>query len=73
MSSERRDPHDGEYIGNIFGRRLTIISAIIVFSFAGFALYRHLSLGVPFGLDDPDAMETSVDSLDLQRQKDTLD
>ena len=72
MSSERRDPHDGDYIGNIFGRRLTIISAIVVLTFTGFALYRHWALGVPFGLEDPDAMEQNVDSIDLQMPKDTL-
>lgn len=66
MKDEKRDPHDGDYIGNIFGRRVTIISAVIVLLFTGLAIYRHWALDEPFGMDDPAQMETNVDSLDLQ-------
>jgi hypothetical protein len=50
--SEKRDPFDGEYIGSIFGPKLTLYGGILILLFTGLALYRHWSLGVPFGLEE---------------------
>jgi hypothetical protein len=51
--SEKRDPFDGEYIGNVFGPKLTLYGGILILFFTGLALYRHWSLGVPFGWEEP--------------------
>lgn len=51
--SEKRDPFDGEYIGSIFGPKLVLYGAVIILFFTGLALYRHWSLGVPFGWEQP--------------------
>jgi hypothetical protein len=43
---EKRDPHDGEYIGNIFGPKLTRYGLIFILLVLGLALYRHWTMGV---------------------------
>lgn len=55
--SEERDPFDGEYIGNIWGWRISLIGAAVIVLLSAFAAYRHYTLGVPFGLEDPDKIE----------------
>ncbi len=61
---EKQDPFDGEYIGNIFGRKITIISAIVVIFFTAVVVYRHWALDVPPGLileeDMPDEVTTDT-------------
>lgn len=49
--AEQKDPFDGEYIGNVFGKKLTLIGAAIIIFFTALAAYRHWSMGVPPGLD----------------------
>lgn len=44
--NEKRDPFDGEYIGNIFGPKLTLYALLFLLFFIGLAVYRHWSLGV---------------------------
>ncbi|MEQ8702954.1 MAG: hypothetical protein RIC19_03495 [Phaeodactylibacter sp.] len=51
---EKKDPFDGEYIGNIWGWRISLIGAAVIVLLSAFAAYRHHSLGVPFGLEDPE-------------------
>lgn len=58
--SEKRDPFDGEYIGNVFGPKLTLYGAILILFFTGLALYRHWSLGVPFGWEPPQEEQTHL-------------
>lgn len=57
---EKKDPFDGEYIGNIWGWRISMIGAAVIVLLAAFAAYRHHSLGVPFGFEDPNATEQTV-------------
>lgn len=66
---EKRDPHDGDYIGNIFGPRLTLYGALFLLFFLGLAAYRHWSMGVSPGfileeeaITPPDPAE-AVDTL----------
>ena len=51
--NDKRDPYDGDYIGNIFGWKVSMIGAAVILLFVGIAAYRHVSLGVPIGFDDP--------------------
>lgn len=50
--SEKRDPHDGEYIGNLFGSKMTLYGGIFILLLVAFMVYRHWSMGVPFGMTD---------------------
>ena len=47
------DPHDGEYIGNIFGWKVSLIGLVVIVFFVSLAAYRHYTLDVPIGFDDP--------------------
>lgn len=58
--SEKRDPFDGEYIGNIFGPKITLYGAIIILFFAGLIAYRHWALDVPFGWEEPEESNVAV-------------
>lgn len=44
-----RDPFDGEYIGNIWGWKYSLIGAAIILFFLTLMIYRHYTLGVSFG------------------------
>ncbi|PSR15215.1 MAG: hypothetical protein DA408_03095 [Bacteroidetes bacterium] len=66
--SEKRDPFDGDYIGNIFGPKITLYGGLLILFFVAIILYRHWKLDVPFGLEDPAKMESPMenDSTKLQ-------
>jgi hypothetical protein len=61
-----KDPHDGDYMGNIFGWRISLFGLIVLLFFLGWILYRHYALDVPPGFewedDNPPARE--MDSLE---------
>lgn len=67
---EKKDPFDGEYIGNIWGWRISMIGAALIVLLASFAAYRHYTLGVPFGLEDPNAPQeqTVTDSTAVKQE-----
>ena len=50
---EASDPYDGEYIGNIFGWKVSLIGLGVIVFFVALAAYRHYSLDVPVGFEDP--------------------
>lgn len=52
MAAER-DPYDGDYVGNIFGWKLSLIGLVVILGFTALIVYRHYALEVPFGIDDP--------------------
>lgn len=56
--TKQRDPYDGEYIGNIFGWRFSLIGAAVILGLVAFAAYRHYSLGVPIGFEDQMELES---------------
>lgn len=49
---EEKDPFDGDYIGNIWGWRISMIGAVVIVLLSAFAAYRHYTLGVPFGMEE---------------------
>ncbi|OAV45398.1 hypothetical protein A3850_013245 [Lewinella sp. 4G2] len=51
--ADNKDPYDGEYIGNIFGWKISMIGLAVILFFTALAAYRHYSLDVPIGFDDP--------------------
>lgn len=50
---DKKDPFDGEYVGNIFGWRLSLYGALVIVVFLALAAYRHYTMDVPIGFDDP--------------------
>jgi hypothetical protein len=52
MKEEKRDPFDGEYIGNIWGWRLSLIGLGVLVFFLGLIAYRHYALDVPLGFEE---------------------
>ncbi len=50
--TEKRDPFDGEYIGNIFGPKITLYGGILILFFTAVVVYRHWALDVPFGMEE---------------------
>ena len=65
-SEERRDPFDGDYIGNIWGWRFSLIGLALIVLMGGIMVYRHYALGIPFGEQHPpgESTEAPVDTLD---------
>lgn len=51
MSEEQKDPFDGEYIGNIFGWKFSLLGLALILVLGSLMLYRHCAMDVPFGLD----------------------
>ncbi len=66
---ERKDPFDGEYVGNIWGWRFSLLGLALIVVMAGIMVYRHISLGIPFGEQAP--VETRIDP-DSTVMRDTL-
>lgn len=48
-----RDPFDGDYIGNIFGWNISMIGLVVMLLLGGLIAYRHITMDVPIGFDDP--------------------
>ena len=69
MSNRKvKDPFDGEYMGNIFGRNFTIFGIILLLLVGGTILYRHIVLDVPFGMEEvpPTPAETVQDTVKVE-------
>lgn len=50
---EKKDPFDGEYIGNIWGWKFSLFGAAMILFLLAVIVYRHYTLDVPAGFDDP--------------------
>ncbi len=55
MSEEKRDPMDGEYVGNIFGWRVSIIGAIVITILIILSIIRFGIMGI-----EPEFEDTGV-------------
>ncbi len=64
---EKKDPFDGDYIGNIWGWRISMIGAAVIVLLSAFAAYRHYTLDVPFGMEGqaPAKEQTASDTTRL--------
>lgn len=51
------DTWDGEYQGNVFGSKVALWGGLFILVLVLFAVYRHVSLGVPFGGTGTDKIE----------------
>jgi hypothetical protein len=67
--SERKDPFDGEYIGNIWGWKFSLFGGVVIFLLLALVVYRHQAMDVPVGFEDPtiekaNAVQDSTDFID---------
>lgn len=53
------DTWDGEYHGNVFGNKVALWGGLFILALVLFAVYRHVSLGVPFGGLPTDKIEAT--------------
>lgn len=51
--AEERDPYDGDYVGNIFGWKISMIGLAFIVFLSALAAYRHYTMDVPIGFEDP--------------------
>lgn len=65
MSDDKKDPFDGEYIGNIWGWKFSMIGLVIILLLLGIMLYRHWKLGVPFGLEQQSQEKVEINEVPL--------
>jgi hypothetical protein len=64
---ESRDPFDGEYVGNIWGWKFSLMGGAVILFLLSVAMYRHYSLDVPIGFDEP-VMESIQQSTPVAEQ-----
>jgi predicted MFS family arabinose efflux permease len=57
---DRKDPMDGEYIGNIWGWKFSFIGLALLILLLGLMIYRHYSLGVPIGYPEEEAQQEEL-------------
>ncbi|MBR9922869.1 MAG: hypothetical protein GYB31_18735 [Bacteroidetes bacterium] len=65
---ENKDPFDGEYIGNIWGWKISFIGLGVLLFFLGLMIWRSYSTGKPFFPTGEEQTEELVNPL-----PDTLD
>jgi predicted MFS family arabinose efflux permease len=67
---DRKDPFDGEYIGNIWGWKTSLWGLALILFFVGLILYRSYTTGKPIFPDAPPAAEQPLDSEALPPETD---
>lgn len=65
MAEDKKDPFDGEYIGNIWGWKFSLIGLVLILLLLGLMVYRHWALGVPFGGDQPVQEKVEINEVPL--------
>jgi len=59
-SEKKRDPHDGDYIGNIWGWRFSLFGGAIILLLLIVIIYRHIALGVPIGMEPEEGQQEEL-------------
>ncbi len=55
--TEKRDPFSGEYVGNVFGPKITLYGGLLILFFLALMIYRHWVLDIPFGMKEEEKVE----------------
>jgi hypothetical protein len=66
QEEEKKDPFDGEYLGNIWGWRFSLFGLALLLIMLSLMIYRHYTLGVPFGGEpapEPEKREAPADTV----------
>lgn len=66
MAWYKRDPFDGEYIGNIWGWKFSLFGLVLILLFLGLMLYRHAVLGVPFGMQEGSEEKVEINEIEKE-------
>lgn len=59
------EPEKEAYVGNIWGWRFSLFGLILIGSLTGLLVYRHYTMGVPPGFEEP-PMGISIDSTQVE-------
>ena len=62
-----QDPFDGEYLGNIWGWKISYIGLALIVFFTALIAYRHYSLGIPLGMEPTELQQEPTDSVAIQK------
>ena len=62
-NDDRKDPMDGEYIGNIWGWKFSLIGLAMIVVLLAFMVYRHYTMGVGFGDPVKESTEVPIDTI----------
>ncbi|PHN03783.1 hypothetical protein [Flavilitoribacter nigricans] len=65
MAEDKKDPFDGEYIGNIWGWKFSFIGLALILLLLALMAYRHWKLGVPFGQEQPVQEKIEINEVPL--------
>jgi predicted MFS family arabinose efflux permease len=65
MAEDKKDPFDGEYIGNIFGWKFSMVGLALILLLSALMLYRHWKLGVPFGFELESQEQVEINEVPL--------
>ena len=58
LKNKHEEKHDGEYLGNIWGWKISYVGLVLILLFLALIAYRHITMDVPLGMDDPTAEPT---------------
>ena len=62
-----------EKSGNIWGWKVSIAGLILIVALAVFAVYRHLTMDIPFGMPDPNEIPADSTVVDTLGEKVNID
>lgn len=66
MAEDKKDPFDGEYIGNIWGWKFSLIGLGLILLLLAIMLYRHWKMDVPFGLQQGSEEKVEINEVPLE-------
>lgn len=66
MAEDKKDPFDGEYVGNIWGWKFSLIGLVLMLLLLSVMLYRHWKLGVPFGAEQQAEEKIEINEVPLE-------
>ncbi len=67
--SDNRDPFDSEYLGNIWGWKISYIGLVVIVLMTGIMAYRYFVLDIPL-LEETSGRNNTV--VEQSLQKDTI-
>lgn len=64
MNWDKKDPFDGDYVGNIWGWKFSLLGLALILLLLGVMWYRHTTLGVPFGLQEDAGEKIEINEIE---------